>query len=270
MNDRATHRRPLAPADRQWLAMLLVLERVVTQPGAWPAAPERHTEAVQPHVQALLDEALAEAGPDDFLQATERGLGAYRTLLRQQQSYLVNLDVYAGVDLGEATFADPDADNLEEPRWMDLRVPVAEFKGIDPYRVVFVSLLADGSFFANKDWMEELAPHAPFFADLEDIVQAQVTMEELGYETEDGLWISGEAVIEDIIEQGSETNRLRLERDDERQVGLFEDNGAEEDDDGWDEVAPGVWAERYDAPAAVDAYLTGPRYVETFWLDDYW
>ena len=79
-------------------------------------------------------------GEDDYYITNDKGLEIYQKFTEQQESYVSHFDIYAYVDLQEGVFADPQSDLLEGGRWSDLRVAVAEYKGIDPYRVVFLSM----------------------------------------------------------------------------------------------------------------------------------
>ena len=128
-------------------------------------------------------------------------------MTEQQESYVSHFDVYAYVDLHEGIFADPQSDLLEGDRWSDLRVAVAEYKGIDPYRVVFLSMLADGVWFENPDWRFDLGM-GTLLDNLESLVMDQLSVDELGYEDDQGM-VEGEEVIADVIEQGTTLARER-------------------------------------------------------------
>ena len=105
------------------------------------------------------------------------------------------------MDLEEGTFGDADTDLLEGEKWSDLRVAVAEYKGIDPYRVVFLAMLSAETFYENPDWKFDLSM-GTLFKDMEQIVEEQLHIDDLGYCDSEGTF-SGEEVIQDIIQQGS-------------------------------------------------------------------
>jgi len=267
MNGFATQRPPLTEAQQLQLAALVLLERMHGRgerfhAGLMDGDDDRFLEPVFDYMRG---EGLVRIGDDDHYGVTDSGAAAHTRLLQQQQSYLAHFEVFARVDLALGTFADPDRDYLEDPRWTDLRVAVAEYKGIDPYRLVFGGLLAEDYFFANADWKVDLALGSPFFAELEEIVRSQVAVEELGYSDDDGLWISGEAVIEDVIIQGALENQRRYEVA-ARQAALFPDEAvteaSAEADEG--ELPP------YDPAAPLSAYANSPTFVEPLWLTPYW
>ena len=84
---------------------------------------------------------------------------------------------------------------------------MAEYKVIDPYRVVFLSMLADGVWFENPDWRFDLGM-GTLLDNLESLVMDQLSVDELGYEDDQGM-VEGEEVIADVIEQGTDLARER-------------------------------------------------------------
>ena len=144
---------------------------------------------------------------DNYYKATDKGHEVYQDLVKQLEAYVTHFEVYAYVDLEQGIFGDPETDLLEGDKWSDLRVAVAEHKGIDPHRVVFLAMLSDETFYENPDWKFDLSM-GTLFDEMEQIVQGQLCVEDLGYKDDEGQ-VSGEDVIRDIIDQGS---RLASER----------------------------------------------------------
>ena len=254
------------------MAALILLDRLVTEPGKYHAGMmDEDNDLMEPLFDFMMGEDLISVGEDDYFHPTDKGRKAYQTLLHQQQSYLANFEVYAAVDLAEGLFGDADRDNLDAPNWTDLRVAAAEYKGIDPYRMVFLSMLSDGSFFENPGWKFDILLGSSFFKELEGIIGSQISAEELGYQDEDGTHISGETVLEDVILQGAEVNRKRMERERERedQASLFdeEEDRRERDDDDWEEEWVHV---PYDPWMQAGAYMGSALFVEALWLSSYW
>ena len=173
---------------------------------------EQDESGLEPILKGMEQRGLIRIDEQNCFTPTEQGRRVYEQLVGQLDSYVTHFDVYASVDLEEGAFADPDTDLLEDNRWSDLRVAVAEHKGIDPHRVVFLALLSAEAFFENPEWRFDLAVGS-LFDELETTVQDQISVEELGYEDDKGA-VSGEDVIADIIERGS---ALAQERFRERQ-----------------------------------------------------
>jgi len=150
---------------------------------------------------------------DNYYKATDKGHEVYQDLVKQLEAYVTHFEVYAYVDLEQGIFGDTETDLLEGDKWSDLRVAVAEYKGIDPHRVVFLAMLSDETFYENPDWKFDLSI-GTLFQEMKQIVLEQLHVDDLGYSDSDGK-VSGEEVIRDIIEQGSELVAKRKNREQE-------------------------------------------------------
>ena len=150
---------------------------------------------------------------DNYYKATDKGHEVYQDLVKQLEAYVTHFEVYAYVDLEQGIFGDPETDLLEGEKWSDLRVAVAEHKGIDPYRVVFLAMLSAETFYENPDWKFDLSM-GTLFQEMKKIVLEQLHVDDLDYSDSEGK-VSGEEVIRDIIEQGSELVAQRKSREQE-------------------------------------------------------
>lgn len=266
-----SQKRALTEESCHQMAALILLDRLITEPEKYHAGMmDEENELLEPLFDFMMREDLISVGEDDHFKPTEKGRKAYQTLLHQQQSYLANFEVYAAVDLAEGLFGDADSDRLDAPNWTDLRVAAAEYKGIDPYRMVFLSMLADGTFFENSGWKFDILLGSSFFKELEGIIGSQIMAGELGYQDEDGTSISGETVLEDVILRGAEVNRERMEREREResQASLFDEEEDRRRDD--DELEEEWMYVPYDPWMPAAAYMGSALFVETLWLSRYW
>tara|TARA_Y100001970_G_scaffold293417_1_gene440057 strand:+ start:69 stop:965 length:897 start_codon:yes stop_codon:yes gene_type:complete len=161
---------------------------------------EKDEEKLEPLLKFMEEKNILTVGSDNFYQPTKKGRDFYYQLVEQLESYVIHFDVFAYVDLENGVFGDPNQDFLEGDQWSDLRVAVSEFKGIDPFRVVFLAMMSEEKFFENPDWKFDLGL-GTLFDDLEKIVQDQLEIDDLGYEDE-GEIVTGEDVIKDIFKQG--------------------------------------------------------------------
>ena len=150
---------------------------------------------------------------DNYYKATDKGHEVYQDLVKQLEAYVTHFEVYAYVDLEQGIFGDPETDLLEGDKWSDLRVAVAEHKGIDPYRVVFLAMLSAETFYENPDWKFDISM-GTLFQEMEQIVLEQLHVDDLGY-SDSECKVSGEVVIRDIIEQGSELVAKRKSKEQE-------------------------------------------------------
>lgn len=273
-----TERKALTQDQKIKMAATILMDRLANDPKAFHASliKDPNDHLLEPLFKHLTQQDLVKVGDDDFYALTPKGQEAYKKLVAQRQSYLAHFEIFSMVDLGEGVFADEDdvEYNLSlDDRWSDLRVAVAEHKGIDPYQMVFLAMLADEAFFASPDWKANLGVDSDFFKELEEIVHTQITVEELGYTTEEGEEISGKAVIEDVILQGAHINRERYDRWKARQT---EEERRQEEQaragngggGGGDEVV--VYYDYYDPYPAYGLYLGSALAVEAIWLAAIW
>ena len=163
---------------------------------------------------------------DNFYKATDKGHEVYQDLVKQLEAYVTHFEVYAYVDLEQGIFGDPETDLLEGDKWSDLRVAVAEHKGIDPYRVVFLAMLSAETFYENPDWKFDLSM-GTLFQEMKQIVLEQLHVDDLGYSDSEGE-VSGEEIIRDIIEQGSELVAKRTSREQENKGRKQEEESPDE------------------------------------------
>ena len=163
---------------------------------------------------------------DNFYKATDKGHEVYQDLVKQLEAYVTHFEVYAYVDLDQGIFGDPETDLLEGEKWSDLRVAVAEHKGIDPYRVVFLAMLSAETFYENPDWKFDLSM-GTLFQEMKQIVLEQLHVDDLGYSDSEGE-VSGEEIIRDIIEQGSELVAKRTSREQENKGRKQEEESPDE------------------------------------------
>lgn len=177
------------------------------------ALAETDDEGLEPLLKFMEMRGTLTVSEDNYYQPTKKGREVYQHLVEQLEAYVVHFDIYAYVDLVEGVFGEYGTDLLESNQWSDLRVAVAEHKGIDPYRVVFLALLSAERFFENQDWKFDLSM-GTLFDEMEQIVQEQLCVEDLGYKDGDGQ-VSGEDVIRDIIDQGSKLASERRQQEQE-------------------------------------------------------
>ena len=163
---------------------------------------------------------------DNYYKATDKGHEVYQDLVKQLEAYVTHFEVYAYVDLEQGIFGDPETDLLEGEKWSDLRVAVAEHKGIDPYRVGFLAMLSAETFYENPDWKFDLSM-GTLFQEMKQIVLEQLHVDDLGYSDSEGE-VSGEEIIRDIIEQGSELVAKRTSREQENKGRNQEEESPDE------------------------------------------
>ena len=197
--------------------------------------------------------------------------------MERYTDFLKVYDLYHSVDLEAGEFAmgsyfefDHEGNEprwrafLDDERWEDLRVAVAEYKGINPVEIVFMSSINEGRFGKGTatGWQFDLLLGSVWDAILE-ACNTNLSWKDLG----------SEDVIKDIITQGTEL-MLSLLDEEERQVKEAQANLKDKDydrdgekDNGYlvDEVVPEVEYSYY------HTYYADPFYCAPFWYSPwYW
>lgn len=135
---------------------------------------------------------------------TEKGRDEVVRLYNKYYEYLKLFDIFCAVDLEAGEFAfnrinDDMSDDqwnafLNEERFSDVRVAVADFKGMNPIEIVFMSFLNENRFDCGVEgWQKNLTDMAIW----DEIVEICNTAIDVDYLKQDG-------VLEDVIKQGTE------------------------------------------------------------------
>ncbi len=204
----------------------------------------------------LLSPALTELYTKKFVDiknnlyvATPLGESKIEAFLEKFDEYLVVYDIYCAIDLekGEFAFAkfhELDDDQwdvfLNDERWEDLRVTVAEYKKIDPVEIVFMAYINEGLFdMEDEGWQFDLML-GDVWDEILEICNSALTKEDIG----------GDDVILDIIQQGS---ALMIEL-------LKKDKELHEHDEECDHETEVTYFEQY----------SDPYYVSDGWRVSFW
>ncbi len=130
--------------------------------------------------------------------------------------FLINYDMFTGVDLLEGRFATAASDLEEKDEqghyiWEDLRVATCirrlqcnkdKKTALSPLSLVFLQNLSEGRLDNSDHWQFDIAYNSIFWTDIENVVNTQIWPQELGYD--DVPW---EKVMDDILLQGTEHGR---------------------------------------------------------------
>ena len=219
---------------------------------------------------------------------TDKGRQALQLMTEKFQDAMAQLDIYSYVDLsveppeeGEPDEAFGYVDEHTEGD-EDLRVAVASYKDIDPFYLVFLSLLAEDRLGNSKCWQYDLAldfaedtdheTGSSFFAEIEEIVQTALKMKDLSYvDDETDERTSCEDVIQDVIQRGAIEAQRRAEEEAEEieeEEEVIEEEIIEIVEEEVVEYVPeydwDVWVD-YDPWAYYPLYITDPFYVAPCW-----
>lgn len=224
-------------------------------------------EELEPVLSWLHARGLVDIVGDDHYELSGAGRQAVDRFLQRYEDFVRNMDVYSAVDLEEGAFAferffdfedDIDfEDYLEGDQWDDLRVAVAELKGIDPIEWVFMSYLNEGRVGLHGSVPGSTLLRGPHWEEIAELSSEAVAVEDLAFE-EDGDTVSGHDVLSQIVREGAELN-LELKR---REIELDRQRAEQEP-----QAAPA--AEQETEVEVIETryepYLD-PHYVPPFWM----
>lgn len=209
---------------------------------------------------------------------SDKGKTLYKNFLAKYTEFIKIYDIFCAVDLEEGSFGfeklfDYDGDvfknYLHDDRFVDLRVTVSEFKGINPFEIVFLAFLNEKRFREPRDrtlvlgsesWQHR-AVYGELFEEILKILNNSLHYEELGYEDEQGV-VSGEDVIKDVIAQGIDLS-LRI-HEYQRKMEIENQNSNRRSHNQNDEPTQTTVIEENWGPAYYDPYYD-PYYYSPVW-----
>lgn len=167
---------------------------------------------MEPIIEWLIEQEYIEL-KGQIYSLTKKGQDVLDTFLDRYKTFLEEYDVYCGVDLEQKEFAftyyrnyedmEEWNDFLADERWEDLRIAVAEYKGLDPIEIVLMSLIHEGRFGQDEDgWSEDLLLGS-VWEEIQSICNTALRFKSLRNELKNQSE-SSEAFIKDIIQKGSE------------------------------------------------------------------
>ncbi len=209
--------------QKKQFASLYILNAMVNDKIVIPVYLEGNDEDLEPVLEYLMARQYITIKDNESYETDAKGYEVLKRFMARYSEFLKIFDVYCAVDLGEGRFAFQeyfdlsDAEwesHLNDERWEDLRVAVAEFKELNPVEIVFMSFLKEGQFGdRGNGWQFDLLLGS-VWDEILDICNSALSVSDLGYTDEDGDYIEGASVLEDVIAQGAELN-LELHKHEE-------------------------------------------------------
>lgn len=193
-------------------AGVYILEYMVKQNKTFPVFLDGNEADLESILEWLLVRDYLSIEREDHYTVTTRGREVLNKFAERYHEYLSLYDVFCAVDLGAGEFAFSSYDQfetksewnecLQDERWEDLRIAVAEHKQIDPIEIVFMNFINEGRFGRNEiGWQFDLLLGS-VWDDILTICNQAIHVGDLAFSTDEGQ-ISGENVINDIIDQGN-------------------------------------------------------------------
>jgi len=253
-----------------------LLNVMINTPLSFPVLLEGNDQDLEPLLEWLLMKEYIEIRNQEKYVPNEKGREVLKRFLARYTEFLKVFDIYCAVDLQAGEFAFDSyldfEDNagwknfLNDNRWDDLRLAVAEFKKIDPVEIAFMSFLNEDRFGRDETgWQFDLLL-GNIWDEILHICNTAIRWEELGYEDEQGS-VNAEDVITDIIKQGSALMIKLLEKEQalrKEEPHEGEDFDDDDNNNGGDHVVAKVVVEEQ----PIDYYYSyyDPFYVSPLWL----
>jgi len=250
-----------------------LLNVMINAPRSFPVLLEGNDQDLEPVLEWLLMKEYIEIRNQERYVPNEKGREVLKRFLARYTEYLKVFDIYSAVDLqtGEFAFASylDFEDNaswknfLNDDRWDDLRLAVAEFKKLDPVEMVFMSFLNEDRFGRDETgWQFDLLL-GNIWDEILRICNTAISWKDLGYEDERGS-VNAKDVITDIIKQGSALMIKLLKREEKLHKEQPEESEDFDDDNGEDHVVKKVVVEEQPINYYYSYY--DPFYVSPLWL----
>lgn len=199
--------------EKKEFAGLYLLEYMINTPYSPPIFLDGNDADLETILVDLMAKDLIEIKENEKYIPTDKGREELKKFMARYSEYLTMFDIFCCVDLESGEFAfeswnDYDTDEafdklLEDDRWDDLRVAVADYKGMNAVEIVFMNFINEHRFGRNDSgWQFDLLLGS-VWDEILDLCKNSVQWKELGFEDDQGA-VPAESVIEDVITQGTE------------------------------------------------------------------
>ncbi len=141
-----------------------------------------------------LDETLKQAERDGLVEvdvkqasyrSTPKGKAKHDAIMSEAQDLIRRYDIYCDVDVDSSGTA-----RFDTGLGRDLRVPVYELEGVDPFRARFLLGLNDGEWDKMEDWTD-VVEDPKWYASIMEPIERAPSIDEIG-----------RSKIQNIVEQG--------------------------------------------------------------------
>lgn len=245
---------------------LVILNEIIQFQHYFPVRLEGDDMYLKRFLERMTSEGLLKI-EDGKYYPTDLGRERVVNLYNKYYEFLKFFDIFCAVDLEAGEFAFSSIDDfsdddkwiefLNQERFSDVRVAVAEFKGIDPLEVVFMSFLNENRFDCGLDGWQKNLTDSSVWNEIEEICDTAISLE----------YLKSEGVIENVVRKGSELAIELIEKADEA------NDANNYDDEDVEEVTEVVTTEEYVDIVEMPTYgvdywrpYYDPFYISPIWL----
>lgn len=192
-------------AERLRFTSLVILNEMIQFQHYFPTNLNGGDAYLATYLEYMETKGIVRIDNDQFVP-TDEGREELVSLYAKYSEYLKMFDIFCAVDLEKGEFAfssitDPkfDVDGdwndfLAQERFSDIRVAVADFKGINPIEIVFLSFLNENRFDCESDNWQVILTGDAIWNEIEEICNSAITKE----------CLMQDDVLENVIRQGSQ------------------------------------------------------------------
>lgn len=220
----------LLEKDKDRFISLVLLNEIINQQVYPPVKVTGEDIYLDNYLKLMLSKGLLEVKNDVYIP-TAAGRTELESFYAKYSEYLKLFDIFCAVDLTEGVFAFEEINNpaFDDDRWgdflanerfSDVRVAVAEYKGINPIEIVFMSFLTEGRFEVGIERWQHNLTGSDVWNEIIDICNTAITKEYLDVDgVLENVVIKGfsiaielikQAELEDLVEEDSIPNDLFL------------------------------------------------------------
>jgi hypothetical protein len=200
---------------------------------------------------------------------TEKGRQYLENFLNKYYEFLKIFDIFCAVDLGTGEFAFSKFYDMNDEEWKpflnnsrfsDVRVAVAEFKKLDAVEIVFMSFLNEKKFdCSQRGWQADLILDDKW-NEILNICNTAIPLVDL---EDDG-------VIENIVTRGNETMKLLAQIESKLDEAEFEGNQHEHESDESETITTETVEETVEYVPVIDGPVYGYGYWDNYYADPYY
>jgi hypothetical protein len=152
----------------------------------------RQLDVTKDHIE--LDETLKQAEKEGLVEvdvkqasyrSTEKGKSKHDSIMAEAQDLIKRYDIFCDVDVDSSGTA-----RFDTGLGRDLRVPVYELEGVDPFRARFLLGLNDGEWDKLEDWTD-VVEDPKWYASIMEPIERAPSVDEIG-----------RSKLQSIVEQG--------------------------------------------------------------------
>jgi len=193
----------LLQKDKDRFISLVLLNELINNQAYPPVKLTGEDVYLDYHFNLLKSKGLVDI-KNGFYVPNELGRTELVNFYQKYNEYLKLFDIFCAVDLEAGVFAFEEINNpafsdeqwatyLANERFSDVRVAVADFKGLNPLEIVFMSFLTEGRFEVGVGrWQYNLTSDSTWH-EIEEICNTAVSRE----------YLESDGVLLDVITQGS-------------------------------------------------------------------